>query len=147
MCNENIIPTKICTKCGEKKFIRGFYKRSSRCKQCTLSMQKEFRHKNRERYNIRARTYHHGNKDRQRNGKLKRLYGLTLEQKQKLYIFQNGCCGICYSPVEFNKICVDHDHATKKIRGLLCHKCNLATGLFNNSPGILATAKIYLQKA
>ncbi len=109
-------------------------------------MQKEFRHKNRKVYNARARVYHHKNKDRQRNSKLKRAYGLTLKQKQILYALQCGRCAICGFYIELNKLCVDHDHDTKKIRGLLCCKCNLAIGLFSNSPTVLTSAKTYLQK-
>lgn len=145
--------TKICTKCGKEKPIKEFYrheyhkdKHTTRCKQCILLKQAEYRNENREIYNARARLYHHKNKNKQRNGKLKHNYNLTLEQKQRLYVSQNSRCAICYSPIEFNKICVDHDHITRKIRGLLCSKCNFAIGLFNHSPINLISARIYLEK-
>ena len=44
---------------------------------------------------------------------------------------QHGVCAICRQPnnikTKYEKIRdlhVDHDHKTKKVRGLLCYKCN-----------------------
>ena len=39
---------------------------------------------------------------------------------------------------------VDHDHETGKVRGLLCNRCNLATGLFEDSTINLRSAVRYL---
>jgi hypothetical protein len=41
-------------------------------------------------------------------------------------------------------VCVDHDHETNKVRGLLCNSCNKALGLFKDSPNILNQAINYL---
>ena len=43
------------------------------------------------------------------------------------------------------KICVDHNHTTGKIRGLLCHKCNSMLGYIKESPLTLQRAVAYLQ--
>lgn len=40
--------------------------------------------------------------------------------------------------------CIDHDHATNKLRGLLCPQCNQAIGLANDDPTILIAARGYL---
>ena len=144
---------KNCTKCKKYKPLSEFYKHeyhkdkhSSRCKQCNLAVQRAYRENNRKEYNARAREYHHKHKDRQRNGKLKSNYNMTLEQKQKLYLNQNGCCLICKRSVGFNKICVDHCHKTTKVRALLCNKCNLGIGLLNHDPKILISAANYLER-
>jgi Recombination endonuclease VII len=42
-------------------------------------------------------------------------------------------------------LAVDHDHATGKVRGLLCHTCNVALGLLQDSPGLLANALSYVR--
>jgi hypothetical protein len=41
-------------------------------------------------------------------------------------------------------LCVDHDHTTGKLRGLLCNRCNRCLGLFKESPVVLRTALCYL---
>ncbi len=41
--------------------------------------------------------------------------------------------------------CVDHDHQTGFVRGLLCRDCNAALGLFKDSQEILERAIGYLE--
>jgi hypothetical protein len=80
---------------------------------------------------------------------LKRNYGMTVEQYHEMQIKQDFCCGICGSKESGSKRCdklfVDHDHDTGKIRGLLCHKCNMALGVFKNKQ-LLEKAISYLDK-
>src|SRR5260221_8875247 len=69
--------------------------------------------------------------------KKSKLYGLrkywpqfteagAKEQRQKLFVAQNGKCGLCQkSENEFKrKLNVDHNHKTGQVRGLLCYRCN-----------------------
>ena len=56
---------------------------------------------------------------------LKKLYGLSPEQYEKLYNDQNGDCVLCKRHV---KLDVDHNHDTEKVRGMLCRYCNLMVG-------------------
>jgi hypothetical protein len=64
---------------------------------------------------------------------LKLYYGITLIQYNEIFNSQNGCCKICGThQSELKKaLFVDHDHKTGKIRGLLCHQCNIGIGIFN----------------
>jgi hypothetical protein len=57
---------------------------------------------------------------------------------------QNNQCGICRS--HDRPLVVDHNHATGAIRGLLCDKCNMAIGLFDESPESLANAAQYMSQ-
>lgn len=62
-----------------------------------------------------------------REARLKCVYGLTLSQYDEILVSQGGCCAICKDVFPKNKklrVCVDHDHATGKVRGLLCFCCN-----------------------
>ena len=53
-------------------------------------------------------------------------YGITIEGYSVMYDAQQGLCAICNTHKK--TLCVDHDHATGQIRGLLCSTCNLHVG-------------------
>jgi hypothetical protein len=67
-------------------------------------------------------------------------YEILLEQ-------QKGCCTICLK-TESRKgaphLSVDHNHKTGDIRGLLCSKCNIGLGYFNDDKTLLKKAIDYL---
>lgn len=74
--------------------------------------------------------------------KIKQQYGIDyfamVEQ-------QDGQCAICFSsPQPPYRLVVDHDHATGKVRGLLCKQCNTVLGLCRDDPTVLARAIAYL---
>lgn len=61
---------------------------------------------------------------------------------------QNNQCAICEIDVlntEGRRFAVDHDHITGKVRGLLCSKCNMGLGKFNDSPELIDAAIEYLE--
>ena len=92
------------------------------------------------------------NPDKIRNKTLLRKYGITLDQSAVLLDEQGGTCAICHQLKTKRNgmngmvvpLAVDHDHATGRIRGLLCHNCKVAIGLMNSNLGRLATAIAYL---
>lgn len=55
-------------------------------------------------------------------------YGLTLLGYLGLSDKQGGRCGICNDLPTTRKLVVDHDHKTKRVRGLLCNLCNAFLG-------------------
>src|SRR5438105_5769745 len=55
---------------------------------------------------------------------LQRTYNMTIEQYDELLEKQGGVCAICQTPPKKNRLSVDHDHATDRVRGLLCPTCN-----------------------
>lgn len=60
---------------------------------------------------------------------------------------QKGLCDICYQPnIAHRDLCVDHNHETGRIRGLLCTNCNTGIGLLKENPLILDRAITYLAK-
>jgi hypothetical protein len=77
-------------------------------------------------------------------GLRKRRYGITEEQYQQMLADQGNACAICRTPFEGIKVCVDHCHDTKKVRGLLCDGCNVGLGRFKDSPNLLQRAVDYL---
>lgn len=74
---------------------------------------------------------------------IKMTYGLSIEQWDEMMLNQGGMCAICDSE---GKLCVDHDHATGKIRQLLCKKCNTSLGLIQDSVTIAQSVVEYLKK-
>lgn len=80
---------------------------------------------------------------RKRERDLQTKYGITLEQYTEMYNSQKGLCKICDGFMEVLR--VDHCHSTSKVRGLLCHKCNVGLGHFNDSIELLSKATLYLK--
>ena len=85
-------------------------------------------------------------RDRQRS------YGM--DDKHYLFLLhsQKHCCAMCgINPKEskeyhYKDLCVDHDHSTHKVRGLLCHNCNRGIGFLQHDITILENAIKYLNK-
>jgi len=69
--------------------------------------------------------------------------GITVREYQRLLHWQKGVCAIC-GDVDYRGLCIDHDHKTDKVRGLLCTRCNLMLGYSRDDPTILTGGVIYL---
>lgn len=86
------------------------------------------------------------------SAKLKHHYGIDLAEYNRLLAAQDGKCAICKIPSEAAErpkhwkqtLCVDHDHDTGFIRGLLCNACNL-TVKRRNTIEVLQAAIRYLR--
>ncbi len=80
--------------------------------------------------------------------RLEQRYGISLAEYEQLLADQDGCCGICARHAElFGKpLSVDHDHATGRVRGLLCDDCNLGLGKFRDRIDLLEAAIAYLRR-
>lgn len=74
-------------------------------------------------------------------------YGLTFADFRGLYVKQGESCAVCSTPTTIEKLHVDHDHITKKVRGLLCDGCNSTIAFFKESPQLIARAKWYLSQS
>jgi len=75
-----------------------------------------------------------------------RMFGVDKEKYQKMLDKQDNKCAICGVNVSELKytLCVDHDHATGKVRGLLCHDCNVGIGRMKDNIKTLKKAIKYL---
>ncbi len=136
----------ICTKCskGRQKtdyhhYSRNQYPgkvyRSTICKKCVTQQRKVWRENNREQDRK-------NNVIKKRRKKLKAL-NMTEEDYKKLYNSQSGVCAIC-SDTDSKSLCVDHDHKSGKVRGLLCGSCNLALGCLRDNILLVESAGQYL---
>lgn len=126
-----------CSVCRERKPISEFYWRKGdgrpvatrmrQCKPCNY---------------IRSRA----GADLQANRR-KHTYGMTKEEFNRLLIAQDGRCEICRNVLTTEKrgLHVDHCHATGKVRGLLCDRCNVGLGNFRDRPELLRAAADYIE--
>jgi hypothetical protein len=130
---------------GHDKEILGRTK-DRHCAECTRISVREWSRRNKEKVKLRNRLYSKNNPNRQREISLRRYYGITLGEYNRLFLSQNGCCAICniHQSLLKKRLFVDHDHTTKEIRGLLCSKCNFLIGQANDSPTLLTNAIKYL---
>ena len=91
----------------------------------------------------------HCNKCReaQRKTKLKRMYGITVEDYDRMLKEQNSVCWICGKAETTNggTLHIDHNDESGKVRGLLCGKCNRAIGCLDHSPELMKRAIEYLE--
>ncbi len=85
--------------------------------------------------------------------KLRKSYRISLEDYEAMLSSQNNVCAICKTHRDFmdkkkgikRSLAVDHDHKTGKVRGLLCHRCNTAIGLFDEALTTVESALNYLR--
>ncbi len=90
--------------------------------------------------NARRRTLYASSTDKQLKiwaSNLRRRCGCTPEQYQGMWDRQDGCCAVCLRELITGtkgdkRACVDHDHETGAVRGLLCHRCNVFLGMLDN---------------
>ncbi len=131
---------RLCPRCGKLLPLEDFYrhinnKPTSPCKQCITALGRETSHSQTRR-------------ERSRRKNL-RSYGLTEDQYRALLEKQGGGCAICGATDPGRKgdrnFCVDHDHRTGAMRGLLCHRCNQAIGHLKDSPDFCRKAANYLE--
>ena len=78
----------------------------------------------------------------------RQVTNLSTFEYAKLLVEQNNACAICgVEATELKReLNVDHNHETKKIRGLLCHHCNIGLGNFKDSTTLLSVAIEYLER-
>lgn len=162
---------KSCRKCGEAKPLDQFHKATGardghrgECKDCfrlisqeryrkdpegAIARVRKWREENPEKYQAWLDRNRAANRPRKaqidRRSYLERTYGITQEDYEFLAVSHDNKCAICGEPDE-KGLHVDHDHATGRIRGLLCGSCNRAMGLFHEDPARFEAAGVYLRR-
>jgi len=124
---------------------------SAYCRPCATDYERERRAENADVINARRREQ--WTPERHRAAAIRR-YGLTVEQYDALREEQGNVCAICGKAAK--PLRPDHDHACcpsksracgRCIRGLLCSKCNVGLGNFDDGIARLLSAADYLARA
>ena len=89
--------------------------------------------------------------EKKKDYNLRRDFGIGLDELKKMLADQNYKCKICGKELKIiegetndDAAHIDHDHKTGKIRGVLCHYCNLGLSHFFDNPQLLLNAAEYL---
>lgn len=72
---------------------------------------------------------------------LKSRYGLTPVDYEAMFASQGGVCAICQTVPA--RPCIDHNHKTGQVRGILCHYCNIRLAALEDA-SYLGPALAYL---
>lgn len=153
MANE--LRVKTCTGCLASKPLDAFCKNASskdglnhRCRTCWNAAKKISYQQRKEQHAAKGKAYYEANRERalerqrlrsvekreeiaayHREYRL-RAYGLSLADYKAMEAAQSGLCFICGGSEAIQaRLVVDHDHATGKVRKLLCTPCNTTLGL------------------
>ena len=114
--------TKACKTCGFSSSEVPFGSQSNgilglrpHCKSCTSKKHKDYYTRN---YKL------------LQDKRLRKNYGVSLDDYEAMLAYQGGVCFICNNPEPANRnLAIDHDHTTGQVRTLLCTLCNTALGL------------------
>lgn len=124
---------KKCNKCLEIKNSKDFYgkepNRNYICNSC-------------------AKIRRSKTKDLAVDKRFKKVYGISLIKYNEMLDSQNNSCAICLKNKDkFKKrLVVDHDHVSGKVRGLLCFRCNVSIGSFDDNVETIQRSIEYLNK-
>jgi Recombination endonuclease VII len=105
-------------------------KKHSWCKPCCNSWDREYYHKNKNKFQQKAKLYRKKYPDKVRNSMLSQTYGISLEDWNSLFVAQGSQCKVCGADTpRGNKFWhTDHNHETGRVRGILCSTCNQTIG-------------------
>lgn len=85
---------------------------------------------------------------RSRASMLRKRYGLSMDDYERMLVAQDRRCAICKTDSPARRVrryfSVDHCHVTKKVRGLLCHRCNILVSHAENA--LFPEALKYIQR-
>ena len=130
--------SKVCSKCKVEKALDQFQKRYDRpvgvrpwCRQCQRAIDAEKRKTDAGKKQYRTQQWKQSGID------------ITYEEYKLRYEALAGCCEICKQ--QKPSLCVDHNHETGEVRGLLCTACNLAIEHLQESVDIMNNAIAYME--
>lgn len=77
---------------------------------------------------------------------LRRKYGITEKDYDRMFTLQLGGCAICGSTPKKRRLSVDHNHKSGKVRGLLCFPCNYGIGWLKDNAKKAYAIALYIKR-
>jgi hypothetical protein len=166
---------KVCKQCKEEKPLEEFHKHpktadghKSKCRVCTNAYGKSYYESNKEKWVDKEREMREAdpealkkkNRDaamrwrsdpenirRKKMAYIEKRYGIAYEQYEAMEVEQSGLCKICRRPPNgrYNRLHVDHDHVTGRVRALICFSCNVGLGSFEDRVDWMRSAASYVE--
>jgi recombination endonuclease VII len=141
---------KTCSGCKRSFSLEAFGSQKYRCRGCHSGYQRRWRERNQTKVRANDRAYRERNRTsvlrRQRNHTLRRKYGLSVDEFERMAEEQGGLCAACGREPSAVGLQVDHCHETGAVRALLCKSCNSAAGHANDDPAQLRLIADYLER-
>jgi hypothetical protein len=143
-------------------------RRRTECRSCLTAASGAWHKAHPEVRNKNNRAYYERNKARQRARSLewsrrnpdkvfdthmRRTFGISASIYAEMLQAQDGRCAVCRRPEtaidrrtgKVRRLHVDHNHATRRVRSLLCTRCNLAVGFLGEAPDVAEAVAAYLR--
>jgi hypothetical protein len=149
---------KRCPACNAVKAVSLFYRKRTRtargwawdshCIECRRSACAEYAASSKEQRNARLRAWRRKNPSAaargDRRARLKRAYGLSEDDVQRMREAQGGRCAICERAT--SRLFIDHCHTRGHVRGLLCQTCNTFLGWYERKADTIIRFQRYISE-
>jgi len=93
------------------------------------------------------RKYAKQNPDRRRNIERASRLGVSTDVIRSVIDRCGGKCEACGDTLSSDAMCIDHDHGTGLIRGVLCRFCNALEGMLNKKADRVQLVRQYVLMA
>jgi hypothetical protein len=148
---------KVCCKCKQEKDISCFVKSKSRkdgyhpqCKECSRNYNqsrkdlrnarsRKWKEGHKDQVNAYARKWYADNPEKAADIRYRTRYGMTKIEREAFIKSRGSKCECCGTKEEDlpRGLCLHHNHTTDSVEFVLCHNCNGAYGLLNDSPDLV----------
>lgn len=116
------------------------------CVPCGKLYRREVYQRDREKFVKRSRERSAANPEARRDEQRAYRLGVPVSAVREIVRVSGGICGACSKVLTHSQMCVDHDHVTGLLRGVLCRFCNALEGMLHKQAGRVALVQAYTDR-